>query len=426
MRTSVAPFHLYNDVYRLDCIADIRTRLCWKRFRKRFQLSSDGLRLSSGGVEKVVSTRSTGSGSSRPGIRQVAERAGVGIASVSRVLSGQPGSSPQLTERVLEAARQLGYTPNLLAQNLRRRTTQSIGFVGSDITNPLLASIVGGAESVLSAAGYSVLLTNSGGIPEVDAQRIAVLLQRQVDGLILLPALEDDPATLAALRTSEAPMVVIDRTMPDDLGAHSVLSDHHAGLGEATRHLLDLGHRRIGVAVGRDVRPSRERIRAVEYGFRARGLVPDLIVDWGTLSGEHGESAMERFLGAPVPPTAVVLGGIQLLEGALRVVRRRGLRLGDQLSLVCCDDSPLSRFHEPPIAAVLRDTALLGQRAAAILLEQIERPHPTEPEVLPTWFEPRASCGPAPAPAREENEARAAAGASPSRTRSRGSRPAPA
>ncbi|HET9653681.1 MAG TPA: LacI family DNA-binding transcriptional regulator, partial [Usitatibacter sp.] len=103
----------------------------------------------------------------RVGIREVAELAGVGIASVSRALSGQ-GSSEETRERVLEAARRLGYTPNVLAQSLRLRTTRSIGFVGTDITNPLLASIVGGAESALSAAGFSVLLTNSAGVPGQD------------------------------------------------------------------------------------------------------------------------------------------------------------------------------------------------------------------------------------------------------------------
>lgn len=346
-----------------------------------------------------MSRKPTEQGTGRPGIRQVAELAGVGIASVSRVLSGQPGSSTQLTERVLEAARQLGYAPNVLAQSLRRRTTQSIGFVCADITNPLLSSIVAGAESALSSAGYSVLVTNSGGVAAYEAERIKALLQRQVDGLILLPALENDPATLAALRSATVPIVVIDRTMPADLGAHGVLSDHEAGLGEATRHLLRLGHRRLGLAVGRHVRPSRERVRGVEAGYRALGLEPDLMVDSGMLSVEHGENAMERFLSDPRPPTAVLLGGIQLLEGALRAVRRRGLRLGDQLSLVCCDDSPLSRFHDPPVSTVHRDTALLGRRAAETLLAQIERPAPSEPLVLPTWFEARGSCGPAPAAA---------------------------
>lgn len=334
-----------------------------------------------------------------PNIHQVAKRAGVGIASVSRVLSGQPGSSPALAKRVLDAARTLGYTPNVLARGLRLRTTRSIGFVGSDITNPLVASILRGAESVLSQAGFSVLLTNSGGVPEVDAQRIEVLRQRQVDGLLVLPAMEDDPATLSALRSTDTPVVVIDRAMPADLNVHYVLSDHYRGVGEAAEYMLRHGHRRIGLAVGRDVRPSRERIRAVNDAYGKLGLSPDFIVDSGTLSEEHGEASMERFLSPSESRTAVILGGNQLLEGALRVVRRHGVRLGQEVSLVCCDDLPLSRLFDPPIATIMRDTGLLGQRAAEILLAQIERAHPTEPILLPTWFELRGSCAPLALPA---------------------------
>jgi LacI family transcriptional regulator len=98
-------------------------------------------------------------------------------------------------------------------------------------------------------------------------------------------------------------------------------------------------------------------------------------------------------LAGDAPPSAVILGGNQLLEGALRVIHRRGLRLGIDLSLVCCDDVPLSRFHQPPIATVMRDPDLLGKRAAELLLGQLETPSAIEPVCLPTWFEPRASCG---------------------------------
>lgn len=334
---------------------------------------------------------------SRPGIKAVAALAGVGIASVSRVLSGQPGSSPQLTARVLEAARVLGYTPNALAQGLRRRSTRSVGFVGSDITNPLIAAIVGGAESVLALAGFSVLLTNSGGVPSADAECMGVLMKRQVDGLIVLPVVEDDPALLAALRNLKSPIVLVDRAFPADIGAHYVLSDHYRGIGDATRHLLASGHRRIGLVVGRDVRPTRERIRAMEDAFDEIGVKRDLVVHRGTLSTEYGEAALEEMMAEKRPPTAVVLGGNQLLEGALTVVHRRGLRLGTDLSLIGCDDAPLTRFHQPAISTVMRDASMLGAHAAQLLLTHIERPGTPQTVTLPTWFDLRASCGPAPA-----------------------------
>jgi LacI family transcriptional regulator len=328
------------------------------------------------------------------GIKEVAMRAGVGVGSVSRVLSGQPNVSETMRKRVLKAAESLNYAPNILAQSLRRRSTRSVGFVVSDIANPLVSTIVRGAELVLSSAGYSILLTNSGDHPSVDVERISLLQQRQVDGLILLPSTEDDPGLLSALSRSTVPIVVIDRSLPAEINARYVLSDHYTGIGTAARNLLKLGHRKLAVIVGRDVRPSRERIRAVSDAYADLKLKPTFIVDRGSLSVEHSAAAMTELMSMADPPTAVILGGNQLLEGALAVVRSRNLHLGRDLSLVCCDDVPLGRFFETPISTVMRDTDLMGQTAAQLLLESISEPRrPARTVVLPTWFESRASCG---------------------------------
>jgi LacI family transcriptional regulator len=328
------------------------------------------------------------------GIKAVAIRAGVGVGSVSRVMSGQSGVSSEMRDRVHKAAKSLGYAPNMLAQSLRRKTTHSTGFVVSDIANPLIASIVHGAEAVLSKAGYSILLTNSGGQAAIDAAQIQLLYQRRVDGLIILPAEENDPEMLAALQRLTIPLVVIDRDLPSDISSSHVLSDHYAGVGEAAKHLLQLGHRSMAVIVGGEVRPSRERIRAVRDAFTSRRLEAKFRIDSGPLSVEHGASAMLRLLDSSPPPTAVILGGNQLLEGALSVVRARNLRLGSDLSLVCCDDVPLSRLFEVPISTIMRDTVLIGRTAAQLLLEAIAKPrHKPSSVMLPTWFEARASTG---------------------------------
>jgi LacI family transcriptional regulator len=328
------------------------------------------------------------------GIKAVANRAGVGVGSVSRVFSGQPGVSDEMRSRVLKAARSLGYAPNMLAQALRKKTTHSVGFVVSDIANPLVASIVQGAEAVLSGAGYSILLTNSGGRAAVDAERIQLLYQRRVDGLIILPAEERDSEMLATVGRSTIPLVVIDRDLPPDIHANYVLSDHYVGVGDAARHLLQLGHTSMALIVGENLRPSRERIRAVRNAYTARRVRPNFSVDSGPLSVEHGASALTKLLDSGDPPTAVILGGNQLLEGALSVVRARKLILGRDLSLVCCDDLPLSRLFEHPISTVMRDTVLIGRSAAQLLLESVDKPrHKPATVLLPTWFEARASSG---------------------------------
>ncbi|HLB03886.1 MAG TPA: LacI family DNA-binding transcriptional regulator, partial [Gaiellaceae bacterium] len=123
-------------------------------------------------------------------MREVADLAGVAMSSVSRVLSNHPDVSPSMRERVLLAVEELGYKPNLLAQGLRRRETLSVGFVVGDISNPLLARIVMGAEAALREGGYSMLLTNSEGNPDLDAEHVLLFEQRRVDGLMLSTASE--------------------------------------------------------------------------------------------------------------------------------------------------------------------------------------------------------------------------------------------
>jgi LacI family transcriptional regulator len=327
-------------------------------------------------------------------MREVAEAAGVAMSSVSRVLSGHPDVSETMRQRVMIAVEELGYTPDILAQSLRRRASLSIGFVAGDISNPLMASIVKGAEAELRLREYSMLLMNSEGDPERDAEHVRLFEQRRVDGLMLSLAIEDHPETLAALAETDTPRVVVDRHLPPNLNASSVLSDHRSGMHAAAGHLLDLGHRRIGLILGRPVRPARERLQGLEQAYADRGLPGTFAVSEGVLSPEHGRQATRRLLDAPDPPTAIITGGNQLLAGALEEVRGRGLEVGPDISLVSCDSVPTTELHQPPIAVVRRDTVALGRRAAELLLRRLEGAATPESVTLPTEFLARPSCAP--------------------------------
>src|SRR5438093_1333575 len=205
----------------------------------------------------------------RPGMREVAERAGVAMSSVSRVLSGHPDVSPKMRRVVMAAVRELGYQPDMLAQGLRRGKTFSVGFTVSDIANPALAEIVTGAEKRLRAAGYSLLLTNSEGDPALDVEHISLLERRRVDGLILSLAEEHHPETVAALRRVTIPVVLVDRDVPPGVKARCVAFDHAAGMRSATERLLTLGHREFALITGGPERPARERRHAVEETLTA-------------------------------------------------------------------------------------------------------------------------------------------------------------
>jgi LacI family transcriptional regulator len=327
-------------------------------------------------------------------MREVAELAGVGMSSVSRVLSNHPDASKEMRARVMEAVERLGYKPNLLAQSLRRQETLSVGFVVGDISNPLLAEIVSGAETTLREAGYSMLLTDSENRPELDAEHIHLLEQRRVDGLILSTAKEGYEPTLDVLRGLEIPIAVVDRELPPEVHASRALSDHRRGVGDAVRHLLRLGHRRIGLIVGQPVRPSTERRRALELVYEEEGLEPTYTVLADSFTAAHGEQATRWLLELPHPPTAIIVGGNQLLLGSLRVISGRGIELGRDLSFVACDDVAVTELYQPPIAVVRRDNMALGRAAAELLLRRMRGEAEPAELVLPTEFVPRRSCGP--------------------------------
>ena len=330
-------------------------------------------------------------------MREVADLADVAISSVSRVLSGHPDVSAGMRDRVSAAVEELEYEPDFLAQSLRRGATLSVGYVVGDISNPLIATITSGAESVLRSAGYSMLLMNSEGDPELDAAHIRFFQARRVDGMILSLASERRQATLDGLAQVDVPIIMIDRDVPADLRASIVRNEHRAGMREGVGHLLDLGHRRIALITGAlDLWPVRERIAGMAEAVTARGLPDETISLVGSLSAEHGERSTEQLLAMHPRPTAIVAGGNQVLAGCVRAIVRHGVRVPDDMSLITCDEVDLSELYSPPIASIARDTLLLGRTAAELLLERLNDGEPRT-VLLPTSFTARPSCGPVPA-----------------------------
>jgi LacI family transcriptional regulator len=308
----------------------------------------------------------------RVGLREVADLAGVAPSSVSRVLSEHPDVSPAMRHRVLDAVAQLGYEPDFVAQSLRRGATLSVGMVIRDVTAPFMAEIFSGAEPVLRAAGYSMLLMNSGSDPGLDSTHIRFFQSRRVDGMILQLASDQSPETFEALGRASTPVVLIDRDAPERVRASSVVTDHRIGMRAAVGHLIALGHRRIALVSGAlEVRPSRERLAGLRDAMREGNVEIEPIILTGRLTEEHGERATNELLGLSEPPTAIVVGSNQLLVGALRAFCAGGMVPGAPISLVSCDDSPLSELYRPPISVVDRDSREIGRIAAELLLERM-------------------------------------------------------
>ena len=326
-------------------------------------------------------------------MREVADLADVAISSVSRVLSGHPDVSAAMRDRVLAAVAQLEYEPDFLAQSLRRGQTLSVGFVLADISNPLMADIVLGAEAAMRGAGYSLLLMNSENQPEMDIAHIRFFLSRRVDGMILSLSNDADPDIRDLLATLDVPVVLVDRTLPPEYQASAVYNDHATGMADATRHLIDLGHRHIALITGSlAMLPGRERVDGLRRTIATRPEEVRTMELPGSFSAEHGATATRRILEADPRPTAIIAGGNQVLIGCLQVLQEAGVQVGRDISLVTCDDVPLSELYQPPIASIGRDTVGLGRTAAELLLRRLTADAGPETVVLPTLFTPRPSC----------------------------------
>jgi LacI family transcriptional regulator len=297
----------------------------------------------------------------------------------------------------MRATEQLGYQPDLLAQSLRRGATRTVGFIVRDISLPLFADIVKGAEQELERCGYSILLTNSLRDPALEAKHIGVLSQRRVDGLILSLQSETSMATFSALEKVRVPIVLLDREI-SALAADAVLYDHAAGVKEATAALLGLGHRRLGFILGSpQTRATRERLRGFLSAHEEAG-VPVRMEDirqmeaMDKFSPDFGMKAALSLLEQPSAPTAIIAGDPQLGVGLLLALKQLKLRHGGDISVVVCDDTDLLSLMEPPVSVVYRDAEAAGTVAGQLLIRRLEdATAPRRQEMLPTRFIARGS-----------------------------------
>lgn len=330
-----------------------------------------------------------------PTIRDVAEAAGVGIGTVSRVINGHANVGAELRGRVLAAVRKLGFAPDAAAQSLRSGFSRTVACVVRDLTVPVLASFAEGMQRELDRKGYGLLIASSFHAVAREKDLLASFARRRVDGLVIATSSERDRGLLKLLREAPMPVVLLDRANPETID--HVRVDHASGTRTAIAHLLALGHRRIAVISGADVvSPVRERLHGVEQAFAAIGLKPDpALIRLGSFSTAFATQEAAALLDAPQPPSAFFVAGTALLPGLLRALQERGLSVPRDVSVVAGAESELAEFHSPPISAVRWDHGVLGEAAARFLLARLETAGlPRQQAIGPTEYVPRGSCAP--------------------------------
>ena len=311
-------------------------------------------------------------GAAKPAtIRDVARTAGVSVGTVSRSLNAPDTVRRATLEKVQAAIETLGFKPDPRAQGMRRRNTMAVGFISNDISNPVHAVVFRGAETELRARGYSLLVVNTGGYAEREADAIATLQHGRVDGLIMTINSEQDRRCRALLAEARVPSVLLDREIDIELDA--ILTDHATGMLQAVDYLIELGHRRIAlITAGMDIRPGRERVRGFSEAFARRALpLPRDLIRAQSLSADFGFRETTALLQLPDPPTALIAGGNQILVGVLKAVQQVGIEVPKQLSLITCDRTDLATTYPGPLTVIDRNLAEIGRTAADLLLERM-------------------------------------------------------
>lgn len=330
--------------------------------------------------EKKTTGQKAGVSKKRLTVHDVAQHAGVSTGTVSRVINEVPGVGADVARRVRAAIDDLGWLPNIAAQNIRASTSRMIGFIFSDIRNPLYATMTKGAEGVFGPRGYLLVSSSSDGRMEREVDLIDLFRRRRADGLILTIADEDNQEVRSAIARSGISFVMLERALDGE--ATSISADHYGGTRQAVEHLKEMGHRRIAMITGgRGTLVMRERLRALEDAMAAGKLDPDPdLLRLDSFDAEYGYQQVQMLMGKKDPPTAILCLGVRLLPGVVSGLQNMGKTFPGDVSLICSNDTETASILTPPITAIRYDAQLLGKMAAAVLLEQIDQKN-GKPEV---------------------------------------------
>jgi LacI family transcriptional regulator len=317
-------------------------------------------------------------------VQDVAREAGVSKATAARVLGGYGPTSPTVREKVLAAAQQLGYQANELARSMTTGRSGTIGVIVGDVENPYFGQAVRGISDVATAAGFDVILANSGEDLEKERAAVRVFLGKRVDGLIITPARITDSEHLEEVQQSGRPLVLLDRYIPS-LDVDTVITDDRAAASAATRILLAAGHRRIGYVSATDCdEPAYKGPHQIHLSTvldRIEGFL-----DAATNAGIRGSEGYIRLgvkrsgtarkiisdlLSLPAPPTAILASDNVVALEVFKTVRALGLSIPSDLSLIAFHDADWTSVTSPPITVVAQPSFELGMESAKVLIKRV-------------------------------------------------------
>ncbi len=327
-------------------------------------------------------------------LKDVAEAANVSKATASLVLSNNPRISAATRQRVLDAVDALGYVYNQRAASLRTQRSYTIGLIVTDVLNPYSAELTSGAESVLAAQDYSLVLATTDDDFEKQSRIIRTMLERDVDGLILGPVA--GTATEALQNIMQHCSLVLTNPYYEGLAADCVGMDDENGTVQAVEHLIQQGRQRIAFVGGYATSSTRQRrLHSYRDTLRGQGIQvdPALCID-SPVTRRGGYDAVHQLLNMEQPPSAAYCYSDVIAFGVMLGLRAAGLEAGKDFAVIGFDDVPEASLWHPSLTTVSADPRGLGEMAAQLMLRRIASPDaPVRREIMPSHLVLRDSTG---------------------------------
>jgi len=308
-------------------------------------------------------------------MKQVAERAGVSISTVSHVINNTRVVSDDVRRRVLGIIDEMRYIPSAVARSLKNDKTNTIGVLVPNSSNPYFAELIRWIEEAAFQLGYNIILCNAHGGAQKQTAYLRLLMEKRIDGLILVSSGADDEHDLL-LRHEAVPIVQLERALPG-LDADLILGGQEEGGYQATRHLIELGHRAIACVSGpADLPRTRERVGGFLHAMAEAGIdVPPAWIVHEEFTSAGGHAAFTRLLARPDRPTAVFVTSDLMALGGLCAAGAAGVRVPAQLSVVGYDDIAGAGYALPPLTTMAPPKRDMARFAIDLLIDRIRGTH---------------------------------------------------
>ena len=331
-------------------------------------------------------------------IVDIAEKANVSPGTVSKILKGTYIGSSETKNRVLKIAKELGYTPNLIASSLKSRKSRTIALMVPDITNPFFSELSKGVEDVAREYDYSVILCNSNNDPKQESQYLKSLERRWVDGIVFCRVTEDIfEESIPHFLEGKIKMIFLDRIPYDgDFPVARIEIDNFKAAYMATEFLIKLGHSQIACITGPlNTYIAQQRVNGYKKALQDNRIsVDESLILEGDFKINSGIRCVDILLNKRIPFTAIFANNDLMAIGAIKALRKRNLRVPEDISVMGFDGIPLSEYIEPALTTVVQPIYEMGRTAARLLLEGIKKGvEPKDHIVLDTRIEIRESTG---------------------------------